>query len=55
MAGFQLHHTGIKTTTDAEVLVRESEFQLHHTGIKTKDLALAQRVVEEISIAPYRN
>ena len=32
---FQLHHTGIKTTSYISCIANSPEFQLHHTGIKT--------------------
>ena len=35
-AGFQLHHTGIKTGYFADLAGGKWQFQLHHTGIKTK-------------------
>ena len=37
---FQLHHTGIKTCTDARFLSSAGRFQLHHTGIKTESVRL---------------
>ena len=36
MPKFQLHHTGIKTTSHRVRSPASSEFQLHHTGIKTR-------------------
>ena len=35
-SGFQLHHTGIKTTESGGSRKTLPRFQLHHTGIKTK-------------------